>query len=446
MFDLKKPLEDYQIEGAQFMLDNPRCFNLDDTGLGKTIQTIAAMSEIKDLRALVFIPGNIPLQWVQEIEKFTDLSKVILDGDKFKRASQFEAFNEGLINILIINYQKIPVDKDLILKSNPNVLVFDEATHLKNEKTISYQVALELSKKATYIWELTAMPYSKSISDIFYLFQLLNSEDFEFVQDEFTMGVSLVNKKHYNTPVSAYNYEEFIEMVKPYFIRRTYEDVKGDIKVLDFNLSELQPETFVIPKSDEQIAALQDLSLNINTGLSSTQYYFSKLKIASSPWLYSPKYSKEIPKWNKFKELLDTLEGKVIVFVRKLDFLDMLIERCKEEHITYTTITGRESIYKKEENKQKFIEEDIRVLFITTASMRGGNLQVASSIIFLDIPYTPENVIQILGRVRRPGQKLDTNVYFLVAEDTPEEDIMHTLKERQKVSDDIFDTSIAKMF
>ena len=83
---------------------------------------------------------------------------------------------------------------------------------------------------------------------------------------------------------------------------------------------------------------------------------------------------------------------------------------------------------------------------MTGAGKFGLNLQVSDTILFLDIPYTPSDVFQYIGRVLRTGQTKNVDVYFFYMLNTPEEDLFDSLRRKQEEIDLFFRTSKAQLF
>ena len=86
----KLELYPYQKVGAAFMYSVKKCFNLDHTGKGKTVQALGYLKliekfEKKRVKALIVVISATLHQWKGEIEKFTDLKPIIVDGSKNAR-------------------------------------------------------------------------------------------------------------------------------------------------------------------------------------------------------------------------------------------------------------------------------------------------------------------------------------------------------------------------
>ena len=89
----------------------------------------------------------------------------------------------------------------------------------------------------------------------------------------------------------------------------------------------------------------------------------------------------------------------------------------------------------------------VKYLVATDIAQRGLNLQVANTIIFMDLPPTPDAIFQLIGRLDREGQQSPfINVFFMLADNSVEFNLFSVLKDRQKVFDEVLDESGSQMF
>ena len=109
-------------------------------GLGKTIQAIAAVEILAKIagveRVLVVSPTSLKHQWMQEIEKFTDRSALVVEGLVGRRAELYAAPSFYKLT----NYDVISRDLERIRHWQPDVVILDEAQRIKNWKTRTAQI------------------------------------------------------------------------------------------------------------------------------------------------------------------------------------------------------------------------------------------------------------------------------------------------------------------
>lgn len=84
-------------------------------------------------------------------------------------------------------------------------------------------------------------------------------------------------------------------------------------------------------------------------------------------------------------------------------------------------------------------DPDCRVFISTDAGSTGLNLQVASLVINLDLPWNPAVLEQRIARIYRIGQKRSIQVINMVARDSFEERMLSTLNFKSSLFEGIFD-------
>lgn len=119
----------------------------------------------------------------------------------------------------------------------------------------------------------------------------------------------------------------------------------------------------------------------------------------------------ETPKMPKLIELLDKHfdggdTGKVIVFVRHKSAVDGIMARLPAKYLSMTVpYNGSNVELKANLNKFRF-DDSVRIIVGVEMSMNTGeNLQIASRVIRLELPWSPGGVDQAIARIFRPDTK-----------------------------------------
>jgi SNF2 family DNA or RNA helicase len=178
----------YQYDGVRWCLDNelrgdPPCnvrggFIADEMGLGKTIMMIGLMYCNFVSRTLVIVPPILIDQWFIQIYRTTGHKALIYHGHNKKSISLEDLSNA---KIVISTYGTITMSKKQIkdrdkCKDNDatmlhelvwNRVIFDEAHHLRNSKTLGYISARLLRAKIR--WLVSGTPVQNSKKDFYSL-------------------------------------------------------------------------------------------------------------------------------------------------------------------------------------------------------------------------------------------------------------------------------------
>ena len=163
--------------------------------------------------------------------------------------------------------------------------------------------------------------------------------------------------------------------------------------------------------------------------------------ICDSLFLYD-EATRASPKLDEFAELLPELvrEHKAVVFSQ---WEKMILETAKvldRLGIGYTILHGSLSGKERKESLAKFNKDDAcRVFLSTDAGGTGLNLQVADTVVNLELPWNPAVLEQRIARVHRMGQKRPVRVLNFVTRGTIEDRVLKALAAKQGLFDGLFE-------
>lgn len=158
-------LRDYQKQGVMNLLQVPRMVLGDDTGLGKTLIVLSAISYV-----WLVEPGFIPVvvtkksalyQWAAEAKKFmTGMEVEVVDGEPYEREAIYRNFfgkaEPGRRKILMLTYET--VFKDAV----PGV-VRDRSVKPGKDVKKGLKAAREAAKAAKAAYDLARPPFMESL-------------------------------------------------------------------------------------------------------------------------------------------------------------------------------------------------------------------------------------------------------------------------------------------
>ncbi len=186
----------YQFKPALKFLDSPqqRILIADEVGLGKTIEAGIIYLEMKARfpvrRVLVVCPSGLRAKWHSELRSRFDEEFRVLDTialrtfiEDFKRIGD-AAEIKGICSIELLRRPEFS-DAILDLGITFNLVVIDEAHHLRNATTLAHAMGEALADQSDALVLLTATPLHTGNADLFHLMKLIdpgeyvNLEDFE---------------------------------------------------------------------------------------------------------------------------------------------------------------------------------------------------------------------------------------------------------------------------
>lgn len=445
---LKKTLFPYQREGAMHLAGKGRAILADEMGLGKTVQGIAAALLLKEAvgikRTLVVVPASLKGEWEDQIRFFSDATFESLYG---MRQTRLERYAKVRSFFLIANYEQVIRDwKEINDILKPDLVILDEAQRIKNWKTKTARNIKGLVSPYAFI--LTGTPLENRIDELYSLVDFVdpqlfgslfrfNRRFYSFDAEGKNEGMCNLDKLHEATASvllrrrkSAVEDELPGRMTKTYKTGMTPEQERRYSAHMK-NVAELYQVSKRRPLTPKEQERLQ-IELGFMRMLCDT-CYITDLKI------------KDSPKLDEFEDVLDDilsddLTRKVIVFSEWTRMLDLLIERLDRKNIDYALHTGQVPQKRRREEIRRFKEDPrCRVFLASESGGVGLNLQVASVVVNLDLPWNPAKLEQRIARAWRKNQKRDVLVVNMVAAGTIEERMLQTLSFKQGLADFVLD-------
>lgn len=453
---LSTPLYGYQQEGAMHLAFGRRTMLADDMGLGKTVQAIAATSllhQLRDIqRVLVVCPASLKQQWAREIRRFTSFSVNIVEGGLRDRRSVYQ--NPAFFTL--INYELALRDEEELGRLHPDLIILDEAQRIKNWRTKTADAVKRL--RSPYAFVLTGTPLENRLDELYSIFQFIDPTIlgplWRFNQRFFQVERKSPTSTSYKV-LGYKNLDEMRRIISPYTLRRVRDEVLHD-------LPDRIDNNFFVPMTDPQWKAYEEYR-NIVAKLIATarrrpltpkehQILLGALVkmrlICNALALHDPDLSpKEREKTSpKLQELADILDDEVannghkaILFSQWTNMLHLTYPVLERLNLGHVTLSGDVPTPKRGELIERFFNDDKCKVFLSTdAGGVGLNLQAASLVVNLDLPWNPAVLDQRIARAHRHGQAHTVNVINLIAKDTIEERILDTLAAKRDVFAGVF--------
>jgi len=133
-------------------------------------------------------------------------------------------------------------------------------------------------------------------------------------------------------------------------------------------------------------------------------------------------------------------DAKAVVFSQWTRTHDIVIRRLEDRGIGYVSFHGGVPSERRPALVERFrADPDCRVFLSTDAGAAGLNLQHASTLVNMDLPWNPALLEQRIGRIHRMGQKRPVQIVNFVAKGTIEEGMLAVLAFKRSLSAGILD-------
>lgn len=453
---LSTKLYPYQEQGAMHLAFGRRAMLADDMGLGKTVQAIAASALLKEMRdiqrALIICPASLKHQWAREIRRFTSLPVIVVEGNL---AARRDLYRDSSF-FKIINYELVRRDMDELLKLRPDLIILDEAQRIKNWRAKTAQMVKSLPSR--YAFVLTGTPLENRIDELYSIFQFLDPRILGPLWHFNDRFYELEKRESGTYKVLGYkNIDQLRALIAPYVLRRTRDEVLKDLPPRvdnNFFVEMTDPQWRAYREFQEQVAKLLSKAKRLLLTPKEHQILLMclvKMRLICNALAL---HDKEIPPKDREKtgpkltELDEILSEeiasnghKAVVFSQWANMLALTEPIIQRVGLDYVKLTGAVPSAKRGALIQKFFDDPgCRVFLSTDAGGVGLNLQAASLVINLDLPWNPAVLEQRIARAHRHGQPSSVQVINLVAKDTIEERMLDTLAAKKNVFATVFGT------
>ena len=447
---LKVPLYPYQAEGALFAVCAGRALIGDAMGLGKTVQAIAAMEILARhfglTRVLVICPTSLKYQWQSEILRFSsrqseNLARVI-SGGRAQRQNDYQL--EDFCKIT--NYEKLKPDLDLISSWAPDLVIVDEAQRVKNWNTIAARALKRID--SPYAIVLTGTPLENKLEELISIVQFV---------DQHRLGPTwkLLHehqvKDEYGRVTGYKRLEEIGRTLAPIMIRRHKSEVLTQLPDrLDQNL--------LVPMTEKQMVYHEenaDVVAKIVHRWRKTRFLsetdqrrlrcaLQNMRMSCNSTYLLDQVTDHGVKADELAALFDDLfvepKAKAVVFSQWTRTHDIVVRRLEARGLGYVRFHGGVPSEKRPALVERFRNDAAcRVFLSTDAGGTGLNLQHASTVVNMDLPWNPAVLEQRIARIHRIGQAQPVRVINFVAKGTIEEGMLSVLAFKRSLSAGILD-------
>ncbi len=443
----------YQIETVRKVLKQyrGRVLLADEVGLGKTVEAGMILKEylLRGMaeRILILTPASLVGQWRDEMAAKFGID-CATSHDQLLRSdpAQFWAQPRVIASIATARRKE---HADVLTSLAYDVVVVDEAHHLRDQASASYRLVNSLQKR--FLLLLSATPVQNSLLELYNLLTLLQPGIFK-TQKEFR-AVYMVPGK----PREPVNRERLRDLMRGVMVRNTR--ALAALRMPRRHASTLR----AVPTAAEAdcyaelmtlVRALAATPRAPGAALGPHRLSLQHLLAAagSSPAACAAALARAAerdpgdPRWTtllararaigpgaKETALLRLLAQnpaeKKLVFVQHRDSLAHLADRLRGLNMPFAMFSGDMTGPQKDAAVEAF-RDRVPLLLCTESGGEGRNLQFCSTLINFDIPWNPMAIEQRIGRIDRIGQTREVFIFNLVTAGTIEDAMLRLLDEK----------------
>lgn len=470
---LTVPLYPYQKEGTRFAVRAGKAIIADEMGLGKTLQAIASaevyLREGMAEQVLVVCPTSLKYQWKREIERFTGGDRVecsgegvedglaipkvvVVEGAPAKRAKLYKA----PAPYKIVSYHTMCNDVRHLGKLDTDVLIMDEIQRLKNWDTLISRAARKIASR--YAVLLSGTPMENKLEELYANMELV---------DQFCLGPYYQFRDqhillHPETGcIMGYKDLNAIgEAVSNRLLRRTKKGVR-------LQLPKRSDQFVLVPMTQRQDDLHSEFKWDLLVILNKYRKYHymteqDRLRVlkllgqmrmvADSTFILEQNLTtrsdvKIAEVMNLLDNVLESGDEKVVVFSEWERMTRLVAMELDKRGVRYEYLNGRVPSKRRGELVDDFTTlPESRVFLSTDAGSTGLNLQVASTLINMDLPWNPAVLEQRIARIFRLGQEKPVQIINLVSKGSIEEGMINKLRFKKSMFEGVLDGGADTVF
>ncbi len=389
---------------------------------------------------LVVVPASLVENWRREAARFAPALRVFVHhGTARLTAREFAGYD-----LVLTSYGTLARDTELFESVHFDVILADEAQHLKNRRTQAAQALRVLHGRGRFL--LTGTPLENSLDDLRSLF--------EFLMPGFLPKLPAGIKREER----AFHDERLRVQTAPYILRRTKAAVAPELppKIEQVIWCEPTPAQAAFYKrmQEDTERELFDLAAK---GASEGRLHLATLtqllrlrQICCDPRLVDPAKGAAAgsAKLDAFRELLaeSVDEGhRMLVFSQFTSLLALLREELDAQGVAYCYLDGSMTTRARQAAVDKFQHDGTVPVFLISlkAGGTGLNLTGADTVVHYDPWWNPAVEAQATDRTHRIGQTKVVTSYRLICAGTVEEKVMALQDEKRALLAGVFEASDA---
>ena len=478
---ITKPYGQFQLDGIKYGLNVNKFLLLDEQGLGKSYQSanIACIRKkfknFKHCLVICCVNGN-KYNWVEEVEKHTKEKGYIIGtryrkttgrkyiGSSADKLDDLKHMNDSFFQILNVEALIYSVTKDKILKNGKvkkikEFPIVEQLQKLIANKDIGYIIVDEIhkikdstSQRGKALLDLdcdcvgmTGPPLMNTPVDLYSPLKFINAENHSLTQ--FKSHYCIFGGFGGHQIVSYKNLGELQNLLDKHSIRRLRKDeldLPPKIEITKYVELAKDQQAIYDEIKEETIDAIKNID-KVKMNFTPLTMFTRMRQCTGNPSILTTKNISNA-KFDMLLELANELKAnneKFLVYSNWTSVLNDAYKLLSDNGFNPAIYTGQNT-KEREGEKIKFKTNKNCLCLCGTIDAMGTGLTLteATTVIFLDEPWTKANKSQAEDRAYRIGTKSSVNIITIIAKDTIDERIHDMVHKKGKMSDIIVDKEV----
>ncbi|GBG27503.1 Helicase, putative [Hondaea fermentalgiana] len=425
----------FQKQGVAFAVQQckGRVLIGDEMGLGKTVQAIGfALAFRSEWPLLIVAPSSVKLNWADELEQWApslqpgDINVVKSrsfpgDLDKPVTIITYGMFARGSKVAAAIEARKF------------GVVVVDESHYLKSSSALRTKMLAPVLKAARRVALLSGTPALARPIELWTQVHALRPDLFP-QYTAFTRRFCKPTRRPWGMDLNgASNLEELHERLQGLLVRRQKRNVLRQLppKRRQFLRLDIAPNSPAMKEVKDLREQLRNVDMSsimaaVNEGGVDREIYREAMSKRTEQRttlmkLYKATGAAKVQAAADYVCSTAESAGKLIVFAHHLAVLDDLQTALTRKKVNLIRIDGSVSTADRHAHVKRFQDPDSKVsvaLLGLTSAGQGITLTAASTVVFVEMHWTPGVLVQAEDRAHRIGQVNAVNIVYLYGKGT----------------------------
>lgn len=469
-------LRPFQKAGVLYAIETPRVLIADQMGLGKTPESLALALATASFPVVVITPAVVKYKWLKEVKRWLPAKRVEVCAGHLRPLTDF--VGRPIADVVIINYDIIDKWASHLGTLNPRLVIVDESHYIKNQdrnrtRAVTRLCGIDLDEhhpaiaKPDRVALLTGTAIENRPEEFWTTIKILKLERHFGSHQRYKSLycgkaptrnlVELNHKMRSLAMVRRLKKDVLKELPDKQAVtvplgmsaewREKYRDVAADVAGFFAGKAMRDAERVAMDYAEALVANLDPADTNDFMERRAKERFTGKYIMAQR--------AEALLRWEALKQTCvkaktealykwvdDFLESgePIVLFGLHRDDIDKLHARYQHSHGALK-ITGDVEPKERQAVAERF-QNDKRHQVMVAQQIAGGvgiDLFRASDVAHFEFGWNPSKHAQAEDRCHRIGQHDSVTVWWLVAEQTIDEEIVQLIEDKRKVVDAVLD-------